>query len=150
MSRTCNGPRRPVLSLVGVAALSACVAAPPPPVNPFLGTWATPDDTTITIRPDTVVQHQADGASVVLGNDTCNSRFSFTYTSASHQALTALLPRQPNLDKDLSAMLPGSTYRVAQLRCDRGDHTYVLVNDHELVAIYRDGDIGAVERLVRR
>jgi hypothetical protein len=47
-------------------------------------------------------------------------------------------------------LLVAPTYPVASLRCDRGDHTYVLLNDRELVAIYRDGDIGVVERLARR
>jgi hypothetical protein len=46
--------------------------------------------------------------------------------------------------------LVAPSYPVAVLRCDQGDHTYVMLNDHELVAIYRDGDIGVVERLARR
>jgi hypothetical protein len=47
-------------------------------------------------------------------------------------------------------MLVEPSYPVAMLVCDRGDQTYVLLNDGELVAIYRDGDIGAIERLARR
>ncbi|MBV8090766.1 MAG: hypothetical protein JO139_14575 [Alphaproteobacteria bacterium] len=47
-------------------------------------------------------------------------------------------------------MLVEPSYPVAMLDCDRGDQTYVLLNDGELVAIYRDGDIGAIERLARR
>jgi hypothetical protein len=61
-----------------------------------------------------------------------------------------MLPRQPNLSQNLSSLLVAPTYPVASLRCDQGDHTYVLLNDRELVAIYRDGDIGVVERLARR
>ena len=68
----------------------------------------------------------------------------------SSQALTALLPRQPGLGKNLSDLLVAPTYPVAQLHCDHGDQTYVLLNDNQLVAIYRDGDIGAIERLARR
>jgi hypothetical protein len=39
---------------------------------------------------------------------------------------------------------------VVRLDCDRGDQTYVLLNDRQLVAIYRDGDIGAIDRLARQ
>ena len=39
---------------------------------------------------------------------------------------------------------------MAELDCDRGDQTYVLLNDRQLVAIYRDGDIGAIEQMARR
>jgi hypothetical protein len=47
-------------------------------------------------------------------------------------------------------LLVEPSYPVARLDCDRGDQTYVLLNDHQLVAIYRDGDIGAIDRLARR
>ncbi|HUC10419.1 MAG TPA: hypothetical protein VL985_08330 [Stellaceae bacterium] len=132
------------------AALSACATPPAPPLNPFVGTWANTDNDTITIRPDTVVQHQPNGASTPLDSQTCNGNFSFSYATWNRETLTGLLPRQPNLDQNLSALLAAATYPVAVLHCDRGDHTYVLLNDHQLVAIYRDGDIGVVEQLARR
>jgi hypothetical protein len=47
-------------------------------------------------------------------------------------------------------LLVEPTYPVASLDCDRGDQTYVLLSDRQLVAIYRDGDIGAIDRLARR
>ena len=135
-------------------ALFACTAPPPPgasaPPNPFVGTWATAENDRIVIRPDTVVQHQAGGQDTALDNQTCDGNFSFSYSVRNREALTGLLPRQPNLDKNLSTVLVAPTYPVALLRCGQGDHTYVLLNDHELVAIYRDGDIGVVERLARR
>lgn len=132
------------------AALFACAAPPAPPPNPFIGTWATGDNNTITIRQDTVVQNQPDGRNTPLDSETCNGAFSFGYSVESRATLTGLLPRQPNLSKDLSALLVAPHYPIATLRCDRGDQTYILRNDRELIAIYRDGDIGAVERLARR
>ena len=66
------------------------------------------------------------------------------------QALTDLIARQPDLRKKLSELLVEPSYPVARLDCDRGDQTYVLLNDRQLVAIYRDGDIGAIDRLARR
>ena len=76
--------------------------------------------------------------------------FSFTYGTKTRQALTELVPRQPDLRQTISDMLVEQSYPVAELDCDRGDQTYVLMNDRQLLAIYRDGDIGAIERLARR
>jgi hypothetical protein len=134
-----------------VAIVAACAApqAPPPP-NPFVGTWATPDNDTVTIRQDTVVESRPNSQGIPLDSTTCNGLFSFGYGVRDQTALTALLPRQPNLQQNLSGLLPAHSYPVAVLRCDKGDHTYVLLNYRELLAIYRDGDIGVIERLARR
>jgi hypothetical protein len=141
---------RPAVLMPIAWVLFACAAPPAPPQNPFAGTWTTSDNAAITIRQDTVVQHGLDGQSTALDSRTCNGNFSFDYGVWNRAALTTLLPRQPNLGQNLSELLPAPTYPVAVLHCDRGDHTYVLRNDRELVAIYRDGDIGVVERLARR
>jgi hypothetical protein len=118
--------------------------------NPFLGDWVTTENAGITIRPDTVVQHQPDGESTVLDKTACRGAFRFAYGTKSRQALTNLVPRQPDLRQKLSDTLVEPSYAVAELDCDRGDQTYVLLNDRQLLAIYRDGDIGAIERLGRR
>jgi hypothetical protein len=142
--------RRAVPTLLATT-LAACAVPPPASTpNPFLGTWATADNDTVTIRQDTVVENQPNGQTTPLDDKTCNGAFSFGYGVRSRDALTALLPRQPNLTQNLSGLLVAPTYPVALLRCDQGDHTYVMLNDRELVAIYRDGDIGVVERLARR
>src|SRR6516165_10357000 len=75
--------------------------------------------------------------------------FHFGYDTQSREALTGLIVRQPDLRKKLSALLVEPSYQVARLDCDRGDQTYVLLSDQQLVAIYRDGDIGAIDRLAR-
>lgn len=149
----CRGRRsfRRVAPTLLSLALAACVAPrPPPEQNPFVGAWADPDNDTIAIRQDTVVQNQPDGQRTALDASTCGGTFSFVYATWSRQALAGLLPRQPDLGKKLSDLLVAPTYPVAALRCAHGDQTYVLLNDRQLVAIYRDGDIGAVERLARR
>lgn len=149
-SREWGRLRGAVLTMIAIA-LFACAAPPPAPSrNPFVGTWANADNDTITIRQDTVVPDQTSGQSAPLDSRTCNGNFSFSYATWKREALAGLLPRQPNLAQNLSALLVAPTYPVAVLRCDQGDHTYVLLNDHELVAIYRDGDVGVVERLARR
>jgi hypothetical protein len=140
-----------VVAVLALAAIPlACVSLEPTVQNPFLGIWATADNDSITIRQDTIVQTQPDGRSTALDKDTCRGVFRFGYDTQSRQALTDLIARQPDLRKKLSELLVESSYPVARLDCDRGDQTYVLLNDRQLVAIYRDGDIGAIDRLARR
>jgi hypothetical protein len=148
------GPAIRVLRLFGVmmssALLLSCIVTPAARVdNPFVGNWGTAENSSITIRPDTIVQHQPDGESTTLDQTACHGVFRFAYGTKSRQALTGLVPRQPDLRQKLSDVLVEQSYPVAELDCDRGDQTYVLLNDHQLLAIYRDGEIGAIERLVR-
>ena len=146
--------RRQIERAVGVVILAAaplgCVTSEAPPENPFLGTWSTAENDSVTIRQDTIVQTQPDGRITALDKDTCRGVFRFGYDTKSRQALTGLIGRQPELRKKLSDLLVEPNYPVATLDCDRGDQTYVLLNDRQLVAIYRDGDIGAIDRLARR
>ena len=141
-----------VVKLLILAAAPLGCAAPelPPVLNPFIGTWATADNDSVTIRQDTIVQTQPDGRSTALDKNTCGGVFRFVYETKSRQALTDLITRQPGLRQKLSELLVEPSYPTAQLDCDRGDQTYVLLNDRQLVAIYRDGDIGAIDRLARR
>jgi hypothetical protein len=150
-----SGDRRKSPHIAAVLILAATplgCAVPPSPAeqNPFIGTWVTADNDSITIRQDTIVQIQPNGQSTVLDKAACRGVFRFAYESQTRQALTDLIVRQPDLRKKLSDLLVEPSYRVARLDCHQGDQTYVLLNDHQLVAIYRDGDIGAVDRLTRR
>jgi hypothetical protein len=141
---------RVVQVLILAVAPLGCVAPEPSAQNPFLGTWATAENEAVTIRQDTIVQTQPDGRSTALDKAACRGVFRFGYDTQSRQALTDLIARQPDLRKKLSDLLVEPSYSVAKLDCDRGDQTYVLLNDRQLVAIYRDGDIGAIDRLARR
>jgi hypothetical protein len=140
-----------VAAAIVAAAPLGCAVSPPGVIeNPFVGNWATAENASITIRPDTIVQQQPNGQSATLDRIGCRGVFRFTYGTKTPQALAALLPRQPELQRRLSETLVEPSYRVAELDCDRGDHTYVLLDDRQLLAIYRDGDIGAIDRLARR
>lgn len=133
------------------ALVLACTPSPPPRVeDPFIGHWVTAENAGITIRPDTIVQHQPDGESTTLDQTACHGMFRFAHGTRSRQDLTGLVPRQPDLRQKISDILVEPSYPVAELNCDRGDQTYVLLNDRQLLAIYRDGNIGAIERLARR
>jgi hypothetical protein len=142
---------RGAVVLIIAAMPLACAPSPPfQPEDPFLGTWVTGENASIVIRRDTVVQNQPDGESTALGKNECRGVFRFAYGTKTRQALTDLVPRQPELRRRLSDLLVEPSYPIAELDCDRGDQTYVLLNDRQLVAIYRDGDIGAIDRLARR
>ena len=143
-------PRLAATMVVGAAPLACTLPPTPGADNPFIGTWATPEQASISIRPETIVQHQANGANTTLDKGACGGVFRFAYGTKSRQALTNLLPRQPELQRRLSDLLVEPSYSVAELNCDRGDQTYVLLNDRQLLAIYRDGEIGAIDRLARR
>jgi hypothetical protein len=118
--------------------------------DPFVGNWVTAENASITIRPDTIVQHQPDGESATLDQTACHGMFRFARGTKSRQDLAGLVPRQPDLRQKISDILVAQSYPVAEVNCDRGDQTYVLLNDRQVLAIYRDGDIGAIERLARR
>ena len=150
-----SGDAMQILRFSTLITCSALVIActPPPAVrveDPFVGNWVTSDNASITIRPDTIVQHQPDGESTTLDKAACRGTFSFAHGTKSRHDLTSLVPRQPDLRQKISDILVEQSYPVAELNCDRGDQTYVLLNDRQLLAIYRDGDVGAIERLARR
>ncbi len=133
------------------ALVLGCTVSPAPHVeDPFVGNWVTAENAGITIRPDTIVQHQSDGESTTLNETACRGTFRFAHSTKSRQDLAGLVPRQPDLRQKISDILVEQSYPVAELNCDRGDQTYVLLNDRQLLAIYRDGDVGAIERLARR
>jgi hypothetical protein len=137
--------------LTSSALVLACTPSPSSRVeDPFIGNWVTAENASITIRPDTIIQHQPDGESTTLDQTACHGMFRFDHGTKSRQDLAGLVPRQPDLRQKISDILVEQSYLVAELNCDRGDQTYVLLDDRQLLAIYRDGDIGAIERLARR
>ena len=145
----CARVRRAIIAAAVALTPAACIApAPQPPPNLFVGQWATADHDSITFRPDTVVQNQKEGP-IVLGPATCAGTFHFDYGSKSREALVALVPDQPEVRQRLREMLAAPNYEVAELACDRGDQTYVLLGEHRLLAIYRDGTVAALERFSR-
>jgi hypothetical protein len=156
LSRNFNRRSSRLIAALLLAATSAACAVPasPPtpaaPANPFLGAWATSEKGSIVFEPGTIVQAQANGEHTPLDAATCGGHFQFAYGTKERGALVALVPQQPNLQERLSHLLPAPSYPVAELACDRGDQTYVLIDRNDLLAIYRDGDIAALDRLQRR
>ena len=138
----------PVL-LIAVLPAACAAPAPPPPANPFAGSWGSPEKSRITFRDNTIVVNPPNQPATTLGPAACEGRFRFGYTRKSREAIAAGIARQPDLRARLGGLLTQPEYEVAELGCDRGENTYVLLNDRDVVAIYRDGDVAAMERLSR-
>jgi len=144
-----NDPRVWPGIMIAAALLPAACAAPPP-ANPFLGAWATPERNEITFRDATIVVNPSGAVRPIEMNpQECAGRFRFGYSRKSREALAALMPQQPDLQAKLGSLLQKAEYPVAELGCDQGSNIYVLLDERDLVAIYRDGDIASVERLSR-
>jgi hypothetical protein len=141
----------PRLALLALAAALpvACTVPEAPPANPFAGAWATEERQQIAFRDDTIMVTPPDAAPTPMGADSCAGAFRFGYGRKSREALLGLTPQQPDLRNRLADLLVNPDYPVAELACGAGDSTYVLLDERDLVAIYRDRDIAAVERLSR-
>jgi hypothetical protein len=137
-------------AMLGLAAMlpAACVAPEGSP-DPFAGDWTNGESQRIAFRDNTVVQQPANGPPTAMSSQTCGGQFRFGYGHKSREALLALTPQQPDLRDRLARLLVRPDYPVAELGCGEGDTTYVLLDDRDLIAIYRDAGIAGVERLSR-
>lgn len=135
------------LFALALAALlpAGCAYFEPPPANAFAGAWANSDRRQIAFRDNTIVVSPPNA----LGAASCDGKFRFAYGQKSRDALLALTPRQPDLRRRIAAQLIKLDYPVAELACGGGGTTYVLLAERDLLAIHRDGDIAAIERLSR-
>ncbi len=141
--------RRVGLALAATLPAACTMVAPPPPANPFVGTWATAEHQHIAFRDNTVVINPADAPPTAMSAASCSGTFRFGYVNRRRGDLLGLAARQPDLQQRLEALLPRADYRVAELVCGDGDSTYVLVDARDLVAIHRDNDIAGIEKLSR-
>jgi hypothetical protein len=145
-------PRRLVRSVLILVALSpaACADfrfgyAP----NEFLGAWTTEDQGKVSFTDDTVALTSPDGKPTPVSVAECNGGFSFRYGRMTRESITGIAAAQPDVGQKLSGLLTGSVYPVAELTCDRGTSTYVMLDDHDIEAIYRDRDVVGLDRMTR-
>ncbi len=149
LSAPCHNLRRLAAACIVAALPTACADLVGPPPNPFLGAWATAERQKIDFRDDTVVINPPSQPPTAMGKESCAGRFRFGYTRKSREAIAGLIRRQPDLYNRLAVLLVRADYPVAELGCDHGDNTYILLGDRDVVAIYRDGDVAGLERLSR-
>jgi hypothetical protein len=120
-----------------------------PHENEILGVWTTRDNAKVSFREDTVVLTSPTGAPTPITAADCNGGFFFRYGKMTSQSLTGIAAAQPDVNQKLTTMLVAPVYPVAELGCDHGTSTYVMLDDHDLVAIYRDRDVVGLDRMTR-
>jgi len=120
-----------------------------PPANPFTGLWNNGEKHQIAFRNDTVVMASADAPPTPLSADTCDGMFRFGYSREPRGSLIGLAVRQPDLQRKLADQLNRPDYAVAEVTCGEGGTVYVMLGDHDVLAIHRDRDIIGIERLTR-
>jgi len=150
--RSAIGDRLSRLALAALVLLlpGACAEFGQKPAgNPFLGVWSTEAHDQVAFRDDTVVLPQPSGPAVPVGPKECAAGFFFHYGQMTSASLTGIAAAQPDVKGELSGLLQRSDYPVAELGCDHGTSTYVLLDDHHLVAIYRDRDVVGLDRMSR-
>ena len=140
-----------IAAIATLAALSSACAilggAPPP--NPIIGSWTNTDNDRVTFNADTVVVTPNNGKPTAMGPADCNGVFKISYGRMQTAPFATMFPKQPDLEDKLKALLLKPEYPVADVTCDKGGTTYLMVGDRELVAIYRDAGLGGLERLTR-
>jgi hypothetical protein len=117
--------------------------------NEFIGAWTTEDRGKVSFTEDTVVLTSPEGKPTPVSPAECNGGFGFRYGRMTRESITGIAAAQPDVGQKLSGMLAGSVYPVAELTCDRGTSTYVMLDDHDIEAIYRDRDVVGLDRMTR-
>jgi hypothetical protein len=128
---------------------TACALLEPPQVSPLIGNWATADRNQVTFLADSVVLTPDKGTQTKLGPADCNGRYQLQYGRMSTAALENAFASQPDLQVKLKQMLVNTDYPVADVTCDRGGTTYLMLDNRRMLAVYRDAGVGGTESYSR-
>jgi len=139
---------RLVVTLLALAP-TGCALLEGAPANPLIGTWTTTDRNKVTFERDAVVVTPDKGKPTTMGKSECNGVYTLAYGSMQTAPLKQLFPSQTDLKAQLNQLLVKPEYPVAELTCDRGGTTYLMLDNGQLLAIYRDGGVGGIERMTR-
>jgi hypothetical protein len=145
-------PRRLARSISILLALSPAACADfgfGPTPNGFIGAWTTADSGKVSFNEDTVVLTSPEGKPTPVSAAECSGGFFFHYGRMTRESITGIAAAQPDIDRKLSDMLVSPVYPVAELGCDRSTSTYVMLDERDLVAIYRDRDVVGLDRMTR-
>ena len=141
---------RPVATLAMLATAS-CSFLPfqQQPANPLFGSWATADHNKVTFRSDAVVVTPDKGEPTTLGPRDCNGVYKLQYGRMETTALQRSFSSQVDLQSKLKQLLIKPEYPVADVTCDQGGTTYLMLDDGRMLAVYRDAGVGGVEAYSR-
>jgi hypothetical protein len=64
-------------------------------------------------------------------------------------SLQQSFPTQPDLQSKLKQLLTSPEYPVADVTCDRGGTTYLMLDERRMIAVYRDSGVGGLETYSR-
>ena len=120
-----------------------------PPASPLIGNWEDPDRNKVTFRPDAVVLTPDSGQATTMGPEACNGRYKLVYGRMETADLQKSFPSQPDMQSKLKQLLTKPEYPVADVTCDQGGTTYLMLDGNNVLAVYRDAGVGGTESLSR-
>jgi len=140
--------------LIALAPLlaTACAFLPfpnEPPASPLLGNWATDDHNQVTFRTDAVVLTPDKGQAMTMDAANCNGNYKLRYGRMNTTDLEQAFPSQPDLQGRLKQILVKPEYPVADVTCDQGGTTYLMLDERRMLAVYRDSGVGGLEAYSR-
>jgi len=148
-ARVCSIGKRLAVVLLALSPAACAILEGPEPPNPLIGTWTTADNNRVTFKSDAVVVAPDKGKPTTMGKSECNGVYKLAYGRMQTAPLKQLFPLQVDLSAQLKQLLVRPEYPVAEMTCDRGGTTYLMLDDRQLLAIYRDGAVGGIERMTR-
>ncbi|HWD56922.1 MAG TPA: hypothetical protein VG308_01480 [Stellaceae bacterium] len=120
-----------------------------PPVSPLVGNWATTDKNKVSFRADAVIVTPDKGSSTTLGPRDCNGIYKLQYGRMNGASLAQAFPSQKDLTSKLKQLLVKPEYAVADVTCDQGGTTYLMLDESRMLAVYRDAGVGGLEAYSR-
>ena len=119
------------------------------PTSPLIGNWEDPDRNKVTFTADAVVLTPDNGQATTMGPEACNGRYKLVYGRMETADLQKSFPSQPDMQSKLKQLLTKPEYPVADVTCDQGGTTYLMLDGSNVLAVYRDAGVGGTESLSR-
>jgi hypothetical protein len=139
-----------LLAPLAAALLASCGLFPTqPPPNPLIGSWATADHDQVTFSAAAVVVTPESSRSTTMGPANCNGVYKLQYGRMMTASLQQSFPNQPDLQSKLKQLLTNPDYPVADVTCDQGGTTYLMLDERRMIAVYRDAGVGGLETYSR-
>ncbi len=119
------------------------------PASPLIGNWEDADRNKVTFRADAIVLTPDNGEATTMGPAACNGSYKLQYGRMETADLQKSFPAQPDLQGKLKRLLTKPEYPVADVTCDQGGTTYLMLDGNDVLAVYRDAGVGGTESLSR-
>jgi hypothetical protein len=140
---------RPLAIATTLLATSCAFLPGYEPPNPLLGSWSTTDRNRVTFSTAAVVVTPDKSAPTTVGPADCNGIYRLQYGRMMTSSLEQSFPTQPDLQAKLKQLLTRPEYPVADVTCDKGGTTYLMLDEGRMIAVYRDSGVGGIETYTR-